>query len=239
MKLVKIGEAIGRARDELSRSKPLKAKRRLREAAVEDEDEDVENNEAVFAVNANSAGGGVWGERDEEAQFYKDKFDALQCTKGRLRQLERELEGCEQREAVAAKVVQRLESKIRKLEQADADDSLGQSNEKIEEQRRLLAFYESVTSMAVRVDEGEYTCTVKNRLKRQAVRFAIIEDNKDQRQDDDASITFVPKANANLLPEYLQQSIQLDKSYAPHLTTDVLSSLFSEEGDGEAEEEEE
>jgi len=232
MKLVKIGEAIGRARDDLSRSKPSKTKRRLREA-VEEEEEDVENNEAIFAVNANSAGG-VWGERDDEAQFYKDKFDALQSTKGRLCQLERELEGCEQREAVAAKVVQRLESKIRKLEQADADDSLGQSNEKIEEQRRLLAFYESVTSMAVRVDEGEYTCTVKNRIKRQAVRFAILEDNKD-RQDDEASITFVPKANANLLPEYLQQSIQLDKSYAPHLTTDVLSSLFSEEGEEEEE----
>ena len=46
--------------------------------------------------------------------------------------------------------------------------------EKMEVQRKLLAFYELMTSMTVKDEgDGKMVCTLKNRVKRNATRFII------------------------------------------------------------------
>ena len=215
------------------------------------DDKDTEN---VLSI-ANMKTGDSWGDgrKDEEAHFWKERFQRLRKEKSKeLQALEADLAGAIQKEESAAKACALLEGKIRALEAGDGADV---SVDKLAEQRRLLAFYELMTSMVVKVApqtaEGgareEYVCIVKNPLQRQAVQFTIANTahSSSSSSSGDSSVTdaggesdapgveFVPMANMDMLPEYLRATISCERDYCPVIIGDVLAALHQDDADQE------
>ena len=195
-------------------------------------DDDNRENEEMSKVNMAAVPTGAgWGE-DEEARFWKDKFESVRdFATGNKERLVRDLESGEQREDSAVKVVMGLEAKLKQI--THSGSSSAQFDAKVDEQRRLLKFYERSVSMTIRLEgemhsprggSDEYVCTVKNALQKKAARFAFVFEG-----GSNASIKFVPKTNVCHLPAYLQQAIVFESAACPILTADVLRTIFPDE----------
>ena len=125
-----------------------------------------------------------------------------------------------------------LERKIEILNETGQKQLSGEIDQKLDGYRKKLSFYEALTSMTIKCEDNEeYVCTVKNKLKRIATRFKIILpgdlDEKDS-SNSPVDIQYLPIANANLLPEYLQSEISFQENIAPVLLGDILHSLYNE-----------
>ena len=79
-----------------------------------------------------------------------------------------------------------------------------------------------MTSMSVKFDgNGVYICTLKNKVKKNATRFVIEDKKKDE-------LEYIPKANVNLLPDYLQNEISFERNMAPIILADAIQALYDE-----------
>jgi hypothetical protein len=200
---------------------------------------------------------------DAEVNYWRKRYNDLANSKDPLmKRLEGEMLSAFDREDQTLAYVRKLESKIGKLEEkgSDASSKTKELTKKIEKRRKLLEFMEWLTSMSIKKEEGiggssddleEFVCTVKNAVQKRATRFSLVTviDEEDiirrrkQKKDsgegtshDSPSITYTPKANAELLPEYLQNVLSFEPDMAPVLLSDVLAEIYK---DDEEEEEEE
>lgn len=178
-----------------------------------------------------------WGpDQDAESDFWKEKFDRLRKDKSKgLQDLEDDLRAAVSREEAAAKACKQLEAKISGLQAGDGADA---SSDKLASQRRLLAFYELMSSMSVKEgrDEEEFVCTVKNALQRTAVQFTIankISSSSSGGEDASTGVHFRPTANLDMLPDYLRAAIACEPDYCPILLADVLGTLHQDDPDGQ------
>ena len=114
----------------------------------------------------------------------------------------------------------------------DSSEEAKELSAKLEEQRKLLRLYEIMTGISAREDEdperkGGYVCTIKNRMQKKATRFSLRKDKNASSVD--TSCHFVPLANIESLPDYIQTPIDFEPNMAPVLLADVLSSLYAED----------
>ena len=88
---------------------------------------------------------------------------------------------------------------------------------------KVVGFYELMTGMSVKSEgNSSFTCTLKNTIERKATRFTISEDADD--------LDFVPTANTDMLPDFLQSEITFEKSQAPAMLAGALMHLYDGEG---------
>ena len=200
---------------------------------------------------------------DEEVIYWKKRFKDLKNNKDPLmKSLESDMLAAFDREDQALAYVRKLESKIERLETrgSDAGIKTKELTEKIESRRKRLDFMEWFTGMSIKREEKkgvdgkeEFVCTVKNAVQKKAVRFTLSmlldeedlirqrkrrKDTGESEADDEVSaITYTPRANADMLPEYLQSVISFEPDMAPVLLSDVLGALYEEE-DNEGDEDE-
>lgn len=167
-------------------------------------------------------------ELSAEAKFWKQKFEILKREKNEEEEdLEHLLEITAEREAKLIELARLLERKIDHMS-TPAGSSGSETYSKLENQRKLLRFYELMTGMTISESErdNQILCTMKNRMKRLVTRFAIEVPEKENQE-----ISYVPLANISLLPEYLQGEIACEKAAVPVIIGDILQSLFEESGD--------
>ena len=168
-----------------------------------------------------------------EVAFWRDKYESLRSVKvGAEEELEAQLELMTEREVKLEKYAKLLERKIEIMNETGQKQLSGEIDQKLDGYRKKLSFYEALTSMTIKCEENEeYVCTVKNKLKRIATRFKIVLpgdlDEKDS-SNSPVDIQYLPIANANLLPEYLQSEISFQENIAPVLLGDILHSLYNE-----------
>jgi hypothetical protein len=118
---------------------------------------------------------------------------------------------------------------ISDLTSTEIDDDVNDIYEaKINKQKILLKFYEDMNGMTVKLEEKDnynnYICTVKNKEKRIATRFSI-----SQQLNDENQLQYLPIANVEILPEYLQCELKFEIEMLPILLNDVLQSLYSDD----------
>lgn len=191
---------------------------------------------------------------DEEVIYWKKRYNDLKNNKDPLmKSLESDMLAAFEREDQALAYVRKLESKIERLEAKGSDVSTKTTElkKKIEQRRKHLDFMEWFTSMTIKRGEDEnaggrdeFVCTVKNAVQKKATRFSLsllleeedlIRNRKKQKDtgesetEDESSITYTPRANAELLPEYLQNVLSFEPDMAPVLLADVLSVLYADE----------
>ncbi len=180
-----------------------------------------------------------------------------------MRRLESDMISAFEREDQLLAYVRKLESKIGKLEEKGSDASAKnvELKKKIEKRRKLLEFMEWLTSMSMKKEDStnetsdqggpsdeEFICTVKNAVQKRATRFSLVSvldeediirrrrkkrDSGEDATDDSPSITYTPKANADLLPEYLQNVLSFEPDMAPILLSDALSAVYNEDEENE------
>ena len=114
----------------------------------------------------------------------------------------------------------------------DSSDEAIDLSTKLEDQRKLLRLYEIMTGISAKEDQdperkGGYVCTIKNRMQRKATRFSLRRDKRASTIE--TSCHFVPLANIDSLPEYIQTPIDFEPNMAPVLLADVLTALYAEE----------
>lgn len=114
----------------------------------------------------------------------------------------------------------------------DSSEEAADLSAKLEEQRKLLRLYEIMTGISAREDEdperkGGYVCTIKNRMQKKATRFSLRRDKKAPSVE--TSCHFVPLANIESLPDYIQTPIDFEPNMAPVLLSDVLSTLYADD----------
>jgi hypothetical protein len=168
-----------------------------------------------------------------EVAFWRDKYESLRSVKvGAEEELEAQLELMTEREGKLEKYAKLLERKIEILNESGQKKSSAEIEQKLDGYRKKLSFYEVMTSMTIKCEENEeYICTVKNKLKRIATRFKIVLANDlegKEASNSPVDIQYVPTANADLLPEYLQSEISFEENIAPVLLGDILHSLYDE-----------
>ena len=183
---------------------------------------------------------------DADAIFWRNKFEILRKEKTASNEdFEEALDNAIKRENESSKYVSMLEKKIALLSSSSSSSggssssavNLNEMNEKVESQRKLLAFYELMTSMSVKINSGtEFICTVKNKVSRKATRFSIDEDKTPsssskagEPQSGSSQFMFAPLANIEMLPDYLNSRINFEPRVAPVLLGDVLQKLFENE----------
>ena len=216
-----------------------------------------------------------WGDENEgslevdaEVNYWRKRYTDLKNKKDPLmRRLESDMMSAFEREDQALAYVQKLESKISKLEEKGSDASAKniELKKKIEKRRKLLEFMEWLTSMSIRKEKKaiptsdfepsgeEFICTMKNVVHKRVTRFSLVSvldeediirrrrlkrDAGEGIKDESMSITYTPKANADILPDYLQNVLEFEPDMAPILLSDALSSLYADEDEGEDEEQE-
>ena len=116
----------------------------------------------------------------------------------------------------------------------DSTEAAKELSAKLEEQRKLLRLYEILTGIVAKEDDeaerrGGYVCTVKNRQQKKANKFSLRKDSKATNVD--TSCHFVPLANLENLPDYLQTAIDFEPNMAPVILTDLLSKLAGDDED--------
>lgn len=168
-----------------------------------------------------------------EVAFWRDKFESLRSVKvGAEEELEAQLELMTEREAKLEKYVKLLERKIEILNESGQKQSIGELDQKLDGYRKKLSFFEALTSMTVKCEENEeYICTIKNKLRRIATRFKIVMTANlegSETSNSPVDIHYVPVANANFLPVYLQSETSFQENIAPLLLGDILQSLYDE-----------
>lgn len=161
-----------------------------------------------------------------EANFWQRKYE---CLVSERIDAEKDFE---KQVSVMDDIVQRKDAYIKLLEKKIIcleRSSSGSGNDD-DMKSRLISFYEQMTCMSVKVgddDKGEcsnYICTIKNKQRRVASRFAIAVDDKAK----SGSLKYTPGANIHVLPDYLQNTIEFEAGMAPVLLGDVLNSMFEE-----------
>lgn len=176
--------------------------------------------------------------RDEEVSreitFWREKYESLRMVRmGAEEELEAQLELMTEREGKLERYAELLEKKIEILNERNPSQPKDDLSEKLDGYRKKLCFFETMTSMTVKCEENEsYICTVKNKLKKVAVRFKVVmsdDTTKDAADNTEQDVQYTPLANANLLPEYLQSEISFETNMAPVLTGDILQSLYEED----------
>eukprot|EP00511_Aplanochytrium_stocchinoi_P002306 CAMPEP_0204838046 /NCGR_PEP_ID=MMETSP1346-20131115/29681_1 /ASSEMBLY_ACC=CAM_ASM_000771 /TAXON_ID=215587 /ORGANISM="Aplanochytrium stocchinoi, Strain GSBS06" /LENGTH=301 /DNA_ID=CAMNT_0051973851 /DNA_START=55 /DNA_END=960 /DNA_ORIENTATION=+ len=98
----------------------------------------------------------------------------------------------------------------------DASESL--TSTETSEMMNLCKCYARLTGVSVKIEDGIMICTVKNNVKRRAVKFHIT--NADKK-----SIEFQPVGNKHLLPPELQEVGFFKASEAPILIARIVESL--------------
>ena len=165
----------------------------------------------------------------DTADFWKQKYEEVkQLHEEAEADLERQLHVSKDREVALEKYSNLLLEKIAILEndlKANEKNRFDEKTaDKIEAQRRLLMFFELMTSMTVKEEGGgKMVCTLKNRVKRNATRFVV------ENCDDEGDIDYIPKGNINLLPEYLQKELSFERNMAPIVLADALQALYDDE----------
>lgn len=96
--------------------------------------------------------------------------------------------------------------------------------------------------------EEEFICTIKNAVQKRATRFSLVtvldeediirhrkkkRDSGEDADGDSPSITYTPRANPELLPEYLQNVLSFEPDMAPVLMSDALGGIYGDEDDEE------
>jgi hypothetical protein len=200
-------------------------------------------------------------EADAEVNYWKKRYNDLKKNKDPLmRRLENDMISAFEREDQSLAYVRKLEEKIGKLGEKGSDASAKnvELKKKIEKRRKLLGFMEWLTAMSIKKEEDEsgaleeeeeYICTLKNIVDKKATRFSLTtvldEDmiirrkkmKRDSGEDADEaspSITYTPKANPELLPEYLQNVLSFEPDMAPVLMSDALSGIYANDEEGDA-----
>lgn len=105
--------------------------------------------------------------------------------------------------------------------------------------QKIIKFYETLTGTTVKenktVDEDKdsYICTTKNSIKKVGSQFQIDLDKITNGGTKAQNLYFRPLANADMLPEYLQSSIEGESIMAPVLMGDVLAALYDDDDNEE------
>ena len=121
-----------------------------------------------------------------------------------------------------------------------ADVKVAPENEsELEKIKKIINFYELMTCMKVELHSlnntsDEYTCTIKNKIKRMATRFILRVPKPNNNSSSNQNLDFLPKVNINYLPEYLRARVNFEASNAPVMMGDILQVLFGDEGTDEA-----
>jgi hypothetical protein len=145
------------------------------------------------------------------------------------------------REAQLMTYARLLERKVDSIIAPVGDDSESiELSRKLELQRKLLRFYETMGSITIdrkeakegesSIDDSLYTCTLKNRLHRVSASFSLRRQetlSKGRASHEEAEIcNFVPLVNQDIMPAYLQSAIDCEPSMAPVILTDVMQALY-------------
>jgi hypothetical protein len=110
-------------------------------------------------------------------------------------------------------------------ETSTSSNPTSQENQKL---RDIISFYEKLTCMSVKPsldEEHKYICTVKNHVKRAAIKFEL-------ESAMSTEIIFRPIANIHHLPEYLHGEISFEAAMAPVMMGDILQGLYGEDQSG-------
>lgn len=102
------------------------------------------------------------------------------------------------------------------------------SSQEIQKLRNIISFYEKLTCMSVKPsldEEHKYICTVKNHIKRTAIKFEL-------ESVMSTEILFRPIANIHHFPEYLHGEISFEAAMAPVMMGDILQGLYNEDHNG-------
>ena len=149
-----------------------------------------------------------------------------------------------QLQAYARLLEHKIDTIIAPLQDSTASVEL---SKKIETQRKLLRFYETMTSLSVKrrpgtdsgnadLDDSVYECKLNNSLNRSTAAFSLqlqevaghIKGALSKVRDDQNTICkYSPMNNEKVLPTYLQKSIDCEPSMAPVILSDVLHSLYN------------
>ena len=148
---------------------------------------------------------------DADAIYYKSLYDQLRVRMGNS---VKQSGSADSREESALKQVKKLEEKVRDLEDRG-------SGAKAESKEKIRSLYEAVTSIHIKASGDEFVCTSRNEIKKRVSRFKL-------ERSDPNLIKFTPTANAELFPEYLQQTIEIAASHCPLLLTDILGAQQQE-----------
>ena len=111
-----------------------------------------------------------------------------------------------------------------------------ESKKKIQSLEKIIKFYEYLTSCKVRMPDEQaadsktekFLCTRKNSINRSVIKFLMY----DNPENDQESI-FVPKANMELFPAYLQGEILFESKMAPVILGDLLQALYEDKDQNE------
>jgi antitoxin component of MazEF toxin-antitoxin module len=160
-----------------------------------------------------------------DVEFWKKKYlDVKALQEEAEDDLESQIQISKEREAALVRYSDLLQKKIHLIQGKSVEtptDNDASTAVKIDKQRKMLNFFELMTSMTVTEDKGLMVCTLKNRTKRTALRFTI----KDFGTGD---LEYVPKANINVLPEYMQSELTFERNMSPILLADALQALYDD-----------
>ena len=155
-----------------------------------------------------------------EASYWKERFEKLNTEKKKedFSRLD--------------DILERYET-LRQYTQLLEERALRHANEKKEAEGLFnkVKFYEQMTAMKVdQSSTGEYICTLKNSVHRRVTKFSI-KRKRDSR--DGLDMQFIPRANVNILPDYLQSEIFCETNMSPVIMGDVLQALYNDEDHGD------
>lgn len=186
---------------------------------------------------------------NHESKKLKSELDKM---KQREIQLEEYSALLETKNETLAKEIKQLKVQMKSSPVATSSTtSSSEKNDKLETDleniRKIVSFYEIMTCMKVeyhpsitttisssnnQTKSDEFTCTIKNKLKRIATRFVLRTPSPSTASNQ--NLDFLPKANVMYLPEYLRAHVNFEATNAPVMMGDILLSLFNEEGTDEA-----
>jgi len=188
------------------------------------------------STSARGGGGGGGGELSAEAKFWKEKYEILKRERSEEEEdIEHSCEVTAEREAKLWALSRLLERKVDVMLLAGGGDDSEELFSKLEMQRKLLRFYELMTSMSVK-QGGEqvegFICTVKNKIQRTCTRFSISREqdrtSSSRLIKKDESLLFAPLANLELLPEYLRTAITCEEDMGPVMLGEILQLMYED-----------
>ena len=162
-----------------------------------------------------------------DAHFWKQKYMEVKKLRDEAEEdLENQIKLSNDREVVLEKYTKLLLQKIDDIqnnsENKNPKSNITNTSNLNDSENKYLIFFELMTSMSVKFDgNGVYICTLKNKVKKNATRFVIEDKKKDE-------LEYIPKANVNLLPDYLQNEITFERNMAPIILADAIQALYDE-----------
>ena len=213
-------------------------------------------------LQENSNSDNVAGSSSKKEENYKSKYESIyheskkiKSELDKMKQREIQLEEysalLETKNETLAKEIKQLKIQTLATNSSTSSSSIEKNEKKLETDleniRKIVSFYELMTCMKVeyhpsvasavsasksQTKSDEYTCTIKNKLKRIATRFVLRTPTPNTSSNQ--NLDFLPKANVMYLPEYLRAHVNFEATNAPVMMGDILLSLFNEEGTDEA-----